>query len=134
MESAPPTKTVGLSHRSGAEVDHGAAKRAVFRIFAAWRVTDTEARTLLGQPSRGTFYAWKRGAGGRFSHDGLERVSYLLGIYKALQLLLSNTARADAWMREPNASFGGRSALEHALAGRVVDLADVRRYLDYVRG
>jgi hypothetical protein len=113
---------------------HAAAKRAFFRIMDAWGVSDGQARVLLGSPSRSTFYTYKRGAGGDLSHDALERVSYVLGIYKDLQLLFPNPAQADAWMAKPNRHFGGRSALEHALGGRVVDLADVRRYLDAVRG
>ena len=68
------------------------------------------------------------------SADTLERVSYLLGIYKALQLLFTQPSQADAWVRKPNAAFGGRSALDHALGGKVVDLASVRSYLDAVRG
>jgi len=114
--------------------EEGAAKRAFFRIMEAWQVSDPEARVLLGAPSRSTFYNYKRGEGGALSADTLERISYVLGIYKALQLLFPNPQQADAWMRKPNQAFGGRSALEHALAGHVVDLADVRRYLDQVRG
>jgi hypothetical protein len=113
---------------------HAAAKRAFFRVMDVWGVSDGQARVLLGSPSRSTFYTYKRGAGGDLSHDALERVSYVLGIYKDLQLLFPNPAQADAWMAKPNRQFGGRSALEHALGGRVVDLADVRRYLDAVRG
>jgi hypothetical protein len=43
---------------------------------------------------------------------------------------------ADAWVRKPNtaAVFGGRTALQHMLAGNVSDLNFVRRYLDGVRG
>ena len=115
-------------------IDHGAVKRAFFRIMDAWDVRDPEARVLLGKPSRTTFYAWKKAEGGKLSHDTLERVSYVLGIYKALQLLFSNPEQADAWMKKPNAAFGGRSALAHALGGRVVDLAYVRQYLDFIRG
>jgi hypothetical protein len=117
-----------------AAIDHDAAKRAFFRAMEAWRVRDAEARVLLGRPSRTTFYAWKRGEGGKLSHDTVERVSYVLGIYKALQLLFADPSRADDWMRKSNAAFGGQSALEHALGGRVVDLARVRQYLDFVRG
>ncbi len=116
------------------ELDHEAVKRAFFRIMDAWDIPDREAITLLGQPSRTTLYTWKKGQGGDLNHDTLERVSYVLGIYKALQLLFPNPPQADAWMRKPNDAFGGRSALEHALGGRVVDLAHVRQYLDYVRG
>jgi len=115
-------------------IDHDAVKRGFFRIMDAWEVRDSDAQVLLGRPSRTTFYAWKKGEGGKLSHDTLERVSYLLGIYKALQLLFSNPDQADAWMKKPNAALGGQSALERALGGRVVDLAHVRRYLDFVRG
>lgn len=115
-------------------IDHDAVKRGLFRIMDAWEVRDSDAQVLLGKPSRTTFYAWKKGQGGKLSHDTLERVSYLLGTYKALQLLFSNPSQADAWMKKPNAAFGGRSALEHALGGRVVDLAFVRQHLDFVRG
>lgn len=119
---------------SFADLDHGVAKRTFFRIMDAWRISDAEARVLLGAPSRGAFYNYKRGEGGALGRDALERISYVLGIYKALQLLFPDPAQADAWMKKPNAAFGGRSALAHALGGNVVDLADVRRYLDAVRG
>ena len=115
-------------------LDHAAAKSAFFRIMQSWDVGDAEARVLLGAPSRSTFYNYKRGEGGALSADTLERISYVLGIYKALKLLFPNPQQADAWMRKPNAAFGGRSALERALGGKVVDLATVRTYLDAVRG
>lgn len=68
--------------------------------------------------------------------DVLERISYILGIYKALHLLFADRAQADGWVRRPNAAlmFGGRSALERMLAGDVADLHAVRQYLDAQRG
>jgi len=117
-----------------ASIDHAAAKRAFFRIMELWSVSDADAAVLLGRPSRATLYTYKRGEGGALSHDMLERISYVLGIYKALTLIFELPAQADAWLKRPNAAFGGRSALEHALGGRVTDLADLRRYLDAVRG
>jgi hypothetical protein len=115
-------------------LDHGAAKRAFFRIMLAWDVGDAEARVLLGAPSRSTFYNYKRGEGGALNADTLERISYVFGIYKGLKLLFPNPQQADGWMRKANAAFGGRSALVHALGGKVMDLASVRAYLDAVRG
>ena len=67
-------------------------------------------------------------------HDTLQRISYLLGIHKALQILYSDPALADSWIRRPNAAFGGQSALERMLAGDVSDLAAVRAHLDAARG
>jgi uncharacterized protein (DUF2384 family) len=100
----------------------------------AWSASDAEARVLLGSPSRSTFYNYKRGEGGPLAADTIERISYVLGIYKSLQLLFPNPEQADAWMKKPNEAFGDRSALAHALGGKVVDLATVRAYLDAVRG
>ena len=111
-----------------------AAMRAFFRIAAAWSLTTAEARVLLGQPARSTFYTWKRGDARSVAHDTVQRLSYVLGIYKALQILFKDAEQAAAWVRKPNEAFGGQSALDRMLAGDVTDLAAVRRYLDAVRG
>jgi hypothetical protein len=68
--------------------------------------------------------------------DTLERLSYIFGIYAALQVLLPRPDAADAWIRKPNAAplFGGRSALDRMLSGQVGDLFLVRQYLDAQRG
>src|SRR5579864_5177157 len=71
----------------------GPALRTFFRIADAWKLTVDEARRILGEPPRSTFFLWKRTGEGQLSRDTLERVSYVLGIYKALQILLP---QADA--------------------------------------
>jgi hypothetical protein len=112
-----------------------AAFRAFFRIAAAWGLTGAQMRTLLGGPPASTFYKWKAGDVGGVNRDVLERVSYVLGIYKDLQILLPDPAAADAWVRRPNAAapFGGSSALDRMLSGNVADLYHVRAYLDAER-
>jgi hypothetical protein len=109
-----------------------AALRTVFNIAQAWGLSARETRVLLGSPPESTFYKWKSGKVGIVSRDLLERVSYLLGIYKALQLLLPAPGAADAWIKRPNDAplFSGRSALEVMLSGNVADLYLVRQYLD----
>ena len=59
-----------------------------------------------------------------------------MGIYKALHILLPSELAANDWIHKPNDAplFNGKSALEKMLQGRVVDLVDVRRYLDAERG
>jgi hypothetical protein len=114
----------------------GPALRTFFRIADAWQLTSEEARTLLGSPPRSTYFHWKKAGYGQLGRDALERVSYILGIYKALQILLPDAAAADAWVRKPNAApvFGGRPALQRMLSGNVADLYVVRQYLDAWRG
>lgn len=112
------------------------ALRTFFRIADAWRLSADEARTLLGSPAASTYFKWKSGHVGAVSRDLLERLSYLLGIYKALQILLPDPVAADAWVKRPNAAplFHGRSALDVMLSGNVADLFLVRQYLDAQRG
>lgn len=111
-----------------------AAMRAFFRIAQAWAVDNEQARVLLGQPARSTFYKWKRGDVRTVPHDTVQRISYVLGIYKALQILFKDAAQAAAWVHKPSEALGGKSALARMLGGDVTDLAAIRRYLDAVRG
>jgi Protein of unknown function (DUF2384) len=112
------------------------ALTAFFNITAAWGLSAEEERVLLGSPPRSTFFKWKSERAARLSPDTIERISYVMGIYKALRILLPTQDAAHAWVKKPNTArgFGGKSALARMLAGRVVDLADVRRYLDAERG
>lgn len=130
-EPLPPPLTTSTDPLSAAGL------RAFARVAELWHLTIDEQLCLLGQPPRSTFFAWrKHPETARLPRDTLERLSNLLGIYKSLQILLPDTAAADAWVRQPNAAapFGGRSALQCMLAGNVSDLNTVRRYLDGVRG
>lgn len=113
-----------------------AGLRAFARIAELWGLTIAQQMTLLGLSSRSTYFKWRKESGVRLPRDTLERISYVLGIYKALQLLLPDTRAADDWIRRPNSAplFGGRSALERMLSGNVSDLYIVRQYLDAQRG
>ena len=111
-----------------------AGMRAFFAIASDWNVSNDEARALLGYPGRATFFNWKNGTVSKVPHDTLQRLSYILGIYKALQILYRRPDLADSWIRRPNGAFGGQSALERMTGGDVTDLAEVRNHLDAVRG
>ncbi len=114
-----------------------AALQAFFNLSSHWHLSAKEERNLLGSPPESTFFKWKaEKSAARLSRDTLERISYLLGVYKALNILLPTPRAADEWIRKPNTAplFNGQSAIERMLAGSLVDLADVRRYLDAQRG
>jgi Protein of unknown function (DUF2384) len=114
----------------------GAGLRAFTRIADLWHLSISEQLALLGITSRSTYFKWRKEPQPKLPRDTLERLSYLLGIYKALQLLLPDTHAADEWVRRRNEAplFGGRSALERMLSGNVADLYLVRQYLDAQRG
>jgi hypothetical protein len=108
--------------------------RAAVRLFALWQLDDKQARTLLGQPSPRTYARWKAGEVAAVPYDTARRLSYLLGIHKALRQLFKEPEAAYTWIHRPNLAFGGQSALARMSAGDVTDLAAVRAYLDAVRG
>lgn len=112
----------------------GPALRTFFRIAEAWNLQEQEQMRLLGLESRSTFQSWKRGVVATIPKDALERISYVLGIYKGLHILLPKTA--DQWIRKSNTAgiFGGRSALDRMTSGNVADLYVVRQYVDAQRG
>jgi hypothetical protein len=113
-----------------------AGLRAFEKIAELWKLSVAQQLTLLGIASRSTYFKWRKDAHARLPRDTLERLSYLLGIYKALQLLLPDSRAADEWIHKPNDAppFGGSSALERMLSGNVADLYVVRQYLDAQRG
>jgi len=116
-----------------------AALKTFLNIVDVWGLSQTEAMTLLGYDdnTRSTYFKWKREpASVKLQKEKLERLSYVFGIYKALQVLLPNPNSADAWVKKPNTApiFNGESALSRMLSGNVADLYVVRRYLDSERG
>ena len=128
----PQAPAIDLSTREAGQ----ALLRTFSAIADAWRLTAAERMVLLGVRSRSTFHLWREGKSGPLSPDTLERLSYLFGIYKALQILLPSPESADEWVRKPNTAplFNGQSALDRMLSGHVADLYEVRRYLDAQRG
>ncbi|KVD89509.1 hypothetical protein WS62_14975 [Burkholderia sp. ABCPW 14] len=125
----PPEATVAQMSAAGL--------RAFFNIARDWDLSTDEQIVLLGSPGRSTFFKWKASPQtARLTHDTLERLSLVLGIYKALQILLPQPTAADAWVKRPNDAvpFNGKRALDRMLAGNISDLIAVRQYLDATRG
>lgn len=114
----------------------GAALRTFERIADRWGLSAGERQRVLGLARSTYFKVMRRPSSARLSRDTLERISYILGIYGALQVLLPRREAADAWIRNPNdnALFKGHAPIETMLGGKVSDLFVVRRYVDGERG
>ena len=125
-----------LPETTRADALGGPALRAFFQLAEHWKLRIADQRKLLGDPPESTFYKWKRQRDAVLARDTIERISYLLGIWKSLQILFPDPVQADAWLHKPNQAslFGGHSALERMLSGNVDDLYVVRQYLDAQRG
>lgn len=113
-----------------------AQTREALEVFTAiadnWRLSADQQILLLGSPARSTFFKWKK-EGGILPLDTQERLSHILSIHKALEILVPNSHLADEWMKRSNKIFGDEPPLERALSG-LAGLYEVRQYLDAQRG
>lgn len=111
----------------------GAVARTVLAILARWDLAAAEQATILGLTQE-QYLAWKEAPPPLTSLDTATvlRMSYVLGIYAALQVLYSEQWAADAWLKRSNSdpTFGGQRPLDRLLKGHLDDFAAVRRFLD----
>jgi hypothetical protein len=131
-----PAPLIDLQSRSERERLSAGALKAFFNIMDRWGVRDEDARQLLGGVTNGPYYEMKKDPRGRtLEADRLMRISYLVGIFKALNILHSE-ALADEWVSLPNANriFDGASPLAFMVRGGLPALQTVRRLLDARRG
>jgi hypothetical protein len=131
-EPAPP---VDLSSHEERERLSRSSLRAFLNIMSRWQIRDEDARRLLGGIAASTFYEYKRNPERVLDQDKLVRISFLIGIFKALNILHSESL-ADRWVRMPNQNriFRGRAPLEHMIRGGAPAMQVVRRLLDARRG
>ena len=139
-----------LSSRAVQEKLSPVAIQAFFRLTSHWKLRDEDARGLIGGISNGSFYQLKRSGSklpdGKtlgfkvvnakpFDQDKLTRVSLLVGIFKALNILYSPKL-ADAWVQLPNSipMFAGQTPLVYMLKGGLPSMLRVRQLLDARRG
>ena len=111
------------------------ALRAFFNIMERWGIRDEDARQLLGGISNGKYYQLKQNPDHVLEQDRLQRISYLIGIFKALNILYG-TRLADSWIQLANSNplFTGRTPLTYMLQGGTPAMEVVRRLLDARRG
>jgi hypothetical protein len=126
---------VDLNSKPERERLSGAALKGFFKLTAAWGLKDEVARELLGGVSSSSFYEWKKNPQRLLDVDRITRISFLIGIYKALHILYGDKL-ADEWIALPNKNviFAGRTPLQYMLAHGLIGMQTVRKLLDARRG
>jgi hypothetical protein len=126
---------IDLNSRSERQRLSASALQAFFKLIVHWAVRDEDARALLGGVSNGPYYNWKKQPQRVLEADTLTRISYLIGIFKALNILYGEKL-ADEWVSLPNANriFTGSTPLEYMKRGGIPAMQTVRRLLDARRG
>jgi uncharacterized protein (DUF2384 family) len=112
-----------------------AAIAAFFAIVEKWELRNEDAMALLGGTSNGRYFELKKKHKRALSQDELTRISLLIGIFKALNILF-NTRLANEWPSRPNSNpmFNNARPLELLMRGGVPGMISVRRLLDARRG
>jgi antitoxin Xre/MbcA/ParS-like protein len=98
------------------------ATRALGEIATRWALSPDESARMLQMQHRAPDEAQE-----------FEKVSYVLGIYRALTELLGNRKQSiSAWLRAPNSAhpFSGNAPIDLVLHGNCDDLKRIRRYLE----
>lgn len=128
-------KATDLSNKAAQVRLSRVAVPAFFKLADAWALKDERSRQLLGGVSNGAFYQLKRGEKKTLDQDKLTRISLLLGIFRALNILYSPKL-ADAWINFPNTNpmFQGEPPLVYLIKGGVPAFVRVRQLLDSRRG
>ena len=105
-----------------------------FAIMDKWHVSIERAGDLLGGMPRSSIYKLKTAAG-TLRQDELTRISYVVGIYKALHILLPDEL-ADKWVNQPNDNFlfSGQTPLDYIVRTGIPGLQQVRSLVDAARG
>jgi hypothetical protein len=130
--TAPLPPAPNFSSKAERERLSGPALKAFFNIMEHWQIRDEDARELLGGVSNGPYYQMKKKQEGRIlSADELFRISYLIGIFKALNTL-HRQPLADRWIRLPNSNrmFNGLAPLEYMKKGGQFAMEIVRELLE----
>ncbi len=118
----------------------GPGMRTFLNIGDAWGLGEQDKINVLGCPARSTFHKWARAARKQLPFtltlDGLTRISAILGIHKALQILYLTPQEGVHWLRTPNwaLTFGGQMPMDLITSATLDGLLQVRRYLDAQRG
>ena len=105
-----------------------------FAIMDKWQIPVERAGELLGGIPRSTVYKLKSAAG-PLRQDELTRISYIVGIYKALHILLPD-GLADQWVTQSNDNllFRGQTPAEYMVRAGIPGLQQVRSLVDAARG
>ncbi len=130
-----PASFVDLNAKTERERLSRSALRGFFKVVERWKLRDEDARELLGGLSSSAYYEWKKNPDRMLEVDRITRISYLVGIYKALHILYGDKL-ADEWVSLPNTNviFGGRTPLACMIGGGLLAMQTVRKLLDARRG
>ena len=110
--------------------DRVAGLRTALRILGAvWAYTDEEI-AMIFDATVDEIQAWREAPStAHISDDQLVRISYILGIHKALDTLVPERSAHSGFLRRPTPALDGASPVDIMREG-TSGLRQIRRWLD----
>lgn len=118
------------------EISDSIAWKALKNLVERFHFSREEALVLMGDMASSSYYKGINKFEGKLSKDEKARISLLLGIYKALRILFTDSEQAMGWIGRSNTlpPFNGLTPKQYLMDGNLLRLAEVRRFLDFWRG
>ena len=113
----------------------GVVLPAIFKILGLWSFSLQDQMIVLGLRDDRLLQDWKANPERvELTPDIIERISYILGIFRSLEILLPDPQIADNWLSTPNdhSVFNGALPKSRLLCGSIADLAVVRDFLQNI--
>lgn len=128
---AKSPSSVDLSSETQQQRLSSSALKGFSNLVSKWRVRDEDAKQLLGAMSGSAVSELEKNSSCLLEIDQLTRVSFLVGIYRALHLLYGDKL-ADEWVTLPNSNpvFGGSTPMQYMLCNGLMGIETVRQLLD----
>ena len=132
---SPQSTTDMDANHSSAYIKSKVGLRTFFNIACDWKLSADQESHLLGLTDDGELSKFRdEKCTEIISQKTMLRISFVLGIYKQLNILLPVPVRADAWLSLPNAAplFDGDSVLNFLLKEPEQNLPKLFSYLNTV--
>jgi hypothetical protein len=122
--------------KSAKSVPDVVAWKSLQALVQKFSLSEAEATLLMGEMPRSTYQKGVHQHVGNLNRDQKTRISYLLGIYKSLRILFTDSTQALSWINRANTlpPFNGITPKQFMLEGSLIRLAEVRYFLDFWRG
>ena len=98
-------------------------------VVDGWQISTSQKLNLLQCSDLATFEEWKAGSIASCGSENIERLSIILSIGSALEIVFSNTNNLQGWICRKNVDFNGQSPLDIMLSEGAAGMQKVQRYL-----
>jgi hypothetical protein len=120
------------SDAAGREGLSASAIQAFVSIAHNWKLTEEQARGLLGGVASPTYHAWQADPSrAQLDQEAVTRISLVIGIFKALKICLEEPL-ADQWVTREHGGplFGGHTVIDFMIERGQPGMVEVCRLVE----